>query len=962
MTRTLKAAAVAAVLLQCALALPARAQSDPSAAGQWSGPVSLPVVAIHMQLLPDGKVLAWGKPETPPIDGRAPVRLFDPSAGQLAFQEVANPFVDVYCSGHAYLADGRVLAVGGHIRDFVGSDATTMFDHRSASWVNGPRMSAGRWYPTVTTLANGDVLAVSGDVDTTVGVNRLPQVFEAATGRWRDLSNAQLAMPLYPWMHLAPNGKVFNSGPGQATRYLEASGSGAWTAVASTNFGDRRQYEGASVMYEPGKVLIVGGGNPATNTAEVIDLNEPAPAWRYTGEMAFARRFLNATILPDGKVLATGGSSSALFSDPAGAVYNAELWDPATGQWSTLAAMSTSRLYHSTAVLLPDGRVFVAGGGGDGSKGDIDHYDGEYFSPPYLFKGSRPAIHSAPGGAAYGETFALDASAGLAGITLVALSATTHEFNMSQRFVRLAFTPAAEAGRYGVATPADPNVAPPGYYMLFALDAQGVPSVARMLRLGAAAGSNSAPLVSAGADQSITLPAAAQLAGSASDDGAPGPLTIAWSKLSGPGTVSFANPAAASTTASFSTAGTYVLRLSASDGVLASSDDVSIVVNPAGSGGLSGSYYNGKAFETLVTTRLDPKVDFIWGYDPPAAGVAVDGFSVRWSGYVQAPVSGTYRFYTVSNDGVRLSLNGVRIVDNWTIHGTTTNTSAAISLTAGVKYPIQMEFFENGGWGQAQLMWSYPGQSQTVIPQTALLPAAAPSNSAPVANAGSDQTITLPASANLAGTATDDGQPGPLTTTWSKVSGPGTVTFGNANALATTAAFSAAGTYALRLTASDGAAASTDELTVTVNAAPSGSGGLGGSYYNGKAFESLVFTRVDPTVDFIWGFESPGTGVAADGFSVRWTGYVQAPVSGTYRFYTVSNDGVRLWVNGKRLINNWTVHGTTTNTSTGISLRAGVKYPVRMDFFENTGWGQAQLLWSYSGQSKTVIPQSQLSR
>ena len=106
-----------------------------------------------MQVLPDGNVLAWGKPETPPNDGRAPVRLFNPGAEPLVFQDMANPFVDVYCSGHAYLGDGRVLSVGGHIRDFVGSDATTVFDHRSRTWSNGPRMSAGRWCPTVTTLA-----------------------------------------------------------------------------------------------------------------------------------------------------------------------------------------------------------------------------------------------------------------------------------------------------------------------------------------------------------------------------------------------------------------------------------------------------------------------------------------------------------------------------------------------------------------------------------------------------------------------------------------------------------------------------------------------------------------------------------------------------------------------------------------------------------------------------------------
>jgi hypothetical protein len=956
----------AAVTLSVWLLAASNASAQSATVGAWSAPVSIPVVAIHLQLLPDGNVVAWGKPETPPTDGRGPVRLWDPTLAQPTFQEITNPYVDVYCAGHTYLGDGRVLAVGGHIRDFVGSDVTSMFDWRTRTWTNGPRMSAGRWYPTTTTLANGDVLAVSGDVDTTVGVNRLPQVFEAATGTWRDLTNAQLSMPLYPWMHLAPNGKVFNSGPGQTTRYLDTSGTGEWTTVALTSFGDRLQYAGTSVMYEPGKVLIVGGGSPSTATAEVINLNDASPQWRYTNPMAFPRRELNATILPDGKVLATGGTNSELSKDPTKAVYNAEIWDPATETWSTMAAMSISRLYHSTAVLLPDGRVLVTGGGGDGSGGDIDHYDAEYFSPPYLFKGARPSIDSAPASVSYGQSFGLAATdaSGIAGMTLVAISSTTHEFNVSQRFIRLAFSPAAEAGSFTVTPPSDPNIAPPGYYMLFVLNGNGVPSVARMVLLGGTGSGNAAPAVNAGADQTITLPASASLAGTASDDGQPAALSTTWSKISGPGTVSFGNPAALSTTASFSAAGVYALRLSASDGAVTSIDDVAVTVNPVPGTtgtGLSGKYYNGINFNSLVFTRIDPKVDFTWGYESPGSGVQVDAFSVRWTGQLVAPVTGNYTFSTVSNDGVRLTVNGQRVIDNWTVHGTTTNNSAPVALVAGTRYSVTMEFFENAGWGVARLLWAYPGQAQSVIPMSQLYPDSAPANNAPAVNAGADQTITLPGSASVAGTATDDGQPGPMSTTWSKVSGPGTVSFGNASALSTTAAFSAPGAYVLRLSASDGALASTDDVAVTVNPASSGTGsGLTGRYYSGTNFNSLVFTRIDPTVDFTWGYESPGTGVPADGFSVRWTGQILAPVSGNYTFSTVSNDGVRLWVNGRRIINNWGVHGTTTNNSSPVTLVAGTKYTVTMEFFENAGWGVSRLLWAYPGQAQSAIPQSQL--
>jgi len=242
---------------------------------------------------------------------------------------------------------------------------------------------------------------------------------------------------------------------------------------------------------------------------------------------------------------------------------------------------------------------------------------------------------------------------------------------------------------------------------------------------------------------------------------------------------------------------------------------------------------------------------------------------------------------------------------------------------------------------------------------------AAPPNTAPVVNAGADATITLPSTATLNGTATDDGLPAPpgqTTKTWTKVSGPGTVTFGNANALSTSATFSAAGTYVLRLTASDSLLSSADDVTITVN--PASANGLIGKYYKdpgtGAHFATLAVTRADATVNFTWGTAAPAAGVTADNFSVRWTGRVQAPVSGTYRFTTVSADGIRLWVNGVQVINNWTDHAATTNTSAAITLTAGVKYTITLEFYEKGGDATARLQWTYPGQALQVIPQSRL--
>ena len=165
-----------------------------------------------------------------------------------------------------------------------------------------------------------------------------------------------------------------------------------------------------------------------------------------------------------------------------------------------------------------------------------------------------------------------------------------------------------------------------------------------------------------------------------------GALTTTWSRVSGPGTVTFSSPNALNTTASFSVAGTYVLRLSVSDSLLTSTDNTTFVVTQAPVNGLTGQYFNdpgtGAHFVTPILTRGDLTVNFTWT-GSPAAAVGADNFSTRWTGRVEAPVTGTYRFTTVSDDGVRLWVNGVQVINNWTDHSSTTNTSAAISLTAG---------------------------------------------------------------------------------------------------------------------------------------------------------------------------------------------------------------------------------------------------------------------------------------
>jgi hypothetical protein len=222
-------------------------------------------------------------------------------------------------------------------------------------------------------------------------------------------------------------------------------------------------------------VLAVGGGNdPATNTAELIDLGVAAPSWSYVNSMSRGRRTLNPVLLPDGTVLVIGGTATGQNDEP---VYEAEVFDPETGQWRMLARMQRPRTYHSTAVLLPDGRVLAAGSDGE--------FTAEIYSPPYLFRGPRPTISSAPASVAYGEQFQITTPAAqdIAEVVLIRPGAMTHSVNMDQRYVGLAFQ--AGAGSLSVDVPSNANAAPAGIYMLFVVNSNGVPSQAAFVEVGA---------------------------------------------------------------------------------------------------------------------------------------------------------------------------------------------------------------------------------------------------------------------------------------------------------------------------------------------------------------------------------------------------------------------------------------------------------------------------------------------
>ena len=435
-------------------------------AGTWTAPFPWPNIAVHLTLLPTGKVLSFGLSGVPQV--------WNPANGN--FTSAPTPSV-IFCSGHSLLADGRLLASGGNSDPNVGANGipdNTIFDPVTERWSRAAPMRYARWYPTNTTLANGDVLILAGrDL---AGANvREHEVW--SNGALRRLTTAQLALPLYPRAFLTEDAKVYLAGETKATRYLDPSGTGAWTPGPSRLYG-LRDY-GSAVMYEDGKILYVGGGR-TTNTAEIIDLNSAAPAWKWTGSMAVRRRHLNATVLPTGEVLVTGGTSGTEFNDDRLAVHSAELWNPATGVWTTLASNSVNRVYHSTSLLLPDGRILHAGSGDAGP----DQRNAELFSPPYLFRGARPTITGSPTRVGYDASFRITTpdAGSITKVSLIRLGSTTHAFDMNARFQWLSFE--RQTDGLSISIPASRNRTPPGHYLLFILNGNNVPSVGKIVQIG----------------------------------------------------------------------------------------------------------------------------------------------------------------------------------------------------------------------------------------------------------------------------------------------------------------------------------------------------------------------------------------------------------------------------------------------------------------------------------------------
>ncbi|WP_425245301.1 galactose oxidase-like domain-containing protein [Streptomyces sp. NEAU-NA10] len=512
--------------------------TGPQCKGEWTVQTArMPVRAMHSVLLRTGKVLliaGSGNNLDMFEAGTFKTSLYDPVTG--GYTDIPTP-EDFFCAGHVQLPDGRVLVVGGN-KDYAAPDGSVGYKGLRTSYVFDPAqnkyikvndMLAGHWYPSATAMGNGDVISLGGLAEDSSGTV-VNEHFSYAQNKWLPLGEAKQAWSfwgLYPSMILLQDGRLFYTGSHVFGNGLPGTGASVYDYDAGTIAevpGLRKKDErdqSMSVLLPPAqdqKVITIGGGNhtvspDAHRLVDLIDMKAGSPQYvpgpdlpqghykdgtPQTGGQG--KVYVSAVILPDGKVLETGGALHTYREDP---VFEASMYDPATNRFEPgLATDPVPRTYHSSSLLLPDGRVLSVGDNpGDGS---FDQRVSIY-KPPYLFKGDRPQITSVAGTTwAYGTTQRITVDKPVVKASLIRPAAITHSSDPNQRYVDLPMT--VEGNTIDLSLTSNPNLAPPGWYMLSVVDAGGVPSVSKWVRIGAD-GQVAAARVQAFADDLKEVPA-----------------------------------------------------------------------------------------------------------------------------------------------------------------------------------------------------------------------------------------------------------------------------------------------------------------------------------------------------------------------------------------------------------------------------------------------------------------------
>jgi hypothetical protein len=711
----------------------APAASQLQTLGRWAPARAWPHIPVSAANLPDGRVLTFASNQRNRFPSGVEftyAAAWDPVSESI--DEINHAQHDMFCGHLVMLEDGRVFINGG--RNTV--PLTSVFDFQNDQWSLIDPMNRGRWYPTSVALSDGQVFTALGN-----GGGDIAEVWAPGSG-WRDLPGISLAGLMqglgfetnwWPFLHLDPTGRLFHYGPLPDMHRIDPNGSGSIENLGPW-MASNRWYpkHGAVVMYDEGRILVAGGDSDgaqdtgSTNRALTIDINSANPSVTEIAPMSFARRFSNPVMLPNGEVLVVGGNTSGEKFSDLGTVLTPEIWNPVSGAWRSVASMTVPRNYHSVALLLLDGRVFSGGGGLCDCS--ADHQDVEIYSPPYLFAADgspapRPSISQAPAQVRNGQTFAVQASAGLDHFSLIKMSATTHAVNTDLRFLRPPFA-SLGGGSYEISAPSNRDVLTPGYWMLFGLDAAGVPSPAHVLQVttaGAPDVANPGPQTSAEGYDVVLVVAASDPDGD--------PLEFVANGLP-PGLTLDPQSGVVSGTIADGAAGSYVVGVEVSDAVGPTSIHFTWTVHPGGlgSGAILREWWTGIPGTAVTSLTGAP------GYPDAPSGSNLlsafeaptdwaDEYGTRVRGYLHAPLTGSYRFWIASDDNAELWLssddspgNASRIarVPGWTTsrlwNKYPEQASAAIPLVAGARYYVEALQKEHQGGDNLAVAWEIPGQ------------------------------------------------------------------------------------------------------------------------------------------------------------------------------------------------------------------------------------------------------------
>ena len=923
------------------------AAQDPEdfiAQGRWGDVIDWPEIASGAANLPDGRLMTWSSTSKKTFGGPEDFTfgsIYDPATG--VFTEKNNNYHNTFCAGISMLPDGRTIAAGGGET----ITKTSVFDLATNDWALTEEMNIPRWYPTTTTLANGQVITALGTN------NPYSEIWTEGSG-WDVRTNLSLQTVLsdnsapssqrnwYPTLTVAPDGSLFHAGPTSELFSLYVGEDEGLVSHGKRENGDPFRLYNTTVMYDVGKMLIGGGGKPALASAMTIDLNGATPEITATNPMNYPRSMHNSVVLPDGKVMVIGGTSSGIQFSDEGTQLIPELWDPETGVWQELAPHSVPRNYHSTALLLKDGRIASMGGGLCGGC-PTNHQNGQLYEPPYLFNANgtpaaRPTLTSGEAIAAVGDVVSLQGSTDIVKFNMVRLVALTHHHTTDQRLVPLPIQNAVD-GSYELAIPTNPNVVIPGYYWIFGFNSAGVPTIGHTIKINT---SDSTSTTVIAGDGTVDYDYYEGTWFGLPDFDFLTPVTSGKLDAFNLTPAQRADEFAIRFTSKLYVPqdGMYTFYTVSDDGSELLINDQLVVDNngihapteqqgsltlTAGLHDIEVGYLEYLGGQSLSVTwegpgfaRKDISSDLTTGLielavphelEVPASGVNYDyfegtwnslpdfntltpvssgnietfsiepaqkddAFAFRYKARIQTETDGLYTFYTASDDGSQLFINGQLVVDNDGVHPAIEQ-SGSIDLLAGL-HEVEVRYFEKSGGETLLVSWSGPDFEQQDI---------------------ADAIVS-----SVTDTDTDTD--------------------------------------------------STDSQTSTP-ATPTAVDGIAYEYYEGAWTELPDFTTLTPVDTGIVTAFTLEPAQTDDFFAFRYTTRIDVPEDGSYTFFTRSDDGSQLFVNNQLIVDNDGLHAAVEKQGE-IDLSAGL-HDIVVTVMENTGLQSLDVLWSGPGFSKLPL-------